>query len=105
MTTPSRRHHRADARLARRTGVSLDHWAPQHGDPAQRSDKRHASIDCGWGHLLLAQTYDDAGSVARDLEAYERFLKDKLTRLDNVASIETSFALGQVKRSEILPLD
>jgi Lrp/AsnC family transcriptional regulator, leucine-responsive regulatory protein len=43
--------------------------------------------------------------VASDLEAYERFLKQKLTRLDVVASIETSFALGQVKRSEILPLD
>ncbi|MEO5759267.1 MAG: Lrp/AsnC family transcriptional regulator [Mesorhizobium sp.] len=42
--------------------------------------------------------------VARDLEAYEQFLKDKLTRLDGVASIETSFALGQVKRSEVLPL-
>ncbi|QEX21157.1 transcriptional regulator [Hypericibacter adhaerens] len=42
--------------------------------------------------------------VVRDLEAYERFLKDKLTRLDNVASIETSFALGQVKRSDVLPL-
>jgi Lrp/AsnC family leucine-responsive transcriptional regulator len=42
--------------------------------------------------------------VVRDLEAYERFLKEKLTRLDAVASIETSFALGQVKRSEHLPL-
>lgn len=41
--------------------------------------------------------------VVADLEAYERFIKDKLTRLDNIASIETSFALGQVKRSEVLP--
>jgi Lrp/AsnC family transcriptional regulator, leucine-responsive regulatory protein len=43
--------------------------------------------------------------VAADLEAYERFIKDKLTRLENIASIETSFALGQVKRSEALPID
>ena len=42
--------------------------------------------------------------VARDLDAYEQFIKHKLTRLENIASIETSFALGQVKRSEILPL-
>lgn len=69
MTTPSRRHHRADARLARRTGVSLDHWAQQAGDPALRPDKRDVSIDCGWGHLLLAQTYDDAATVARHLDA------------------------------------
>jgi Lrp/AsnC family transcriptional regulator, leucine-responsive regulatory protein len=42
--------------------------------------------------------------VVRDLQAYERFLKDKFTRLEGVASIETSFALDQVKRSEALPL-
>ncbi|MER8444764.1 Lrp/AsnC family transcriptional regulator [Mesorhizobium sp. M1066] len=42
--------------------------------------------------------------VVRDLEAYERFIKAKLTRLDNIASIESSFALGQVKRSEALPV-
>jgi Lrp/AsnC family leucine-responsive transcriptional regulator len=43
-------------------------------------------------------------NVAADLEAYERFIKDKLTRLDNIAWIETSFALGQVKRSEMVPI-
>lgn len=42
--------------------------------------------------------------VVGDLPAYERFLKDKLTRLDGVASIESSFALGEVKRSHGLPL-
>jgi Lrp/AsnC family leucine-responsive transcriptional regulator len=42
--------------------------------------------------------------VVRDLAAYEAFLKEKLTRLDGVASIETSFALGQVKHAEALPV-
>jgi Lrp/AsnC family leucine-responsive transcriptional regulator len=42
--------------------------------------------------------------VVEDLEAYERFLKDKLTRLDGVASIESSFALGQIKRANALPI-
>jgi Lrp/AsnC family leucine-responsive transcriptional regulator len=42
--------------------------------------------------------------VVRDLAAYEMFLKTKLTRLDGVASIESSFALGQVKRSNALPI-
>jgi Lrp/AsnC family transcriptional regulator, leucine-responsive regulatory protein len=42
--------------------------------------------------------------VVADLAAYERFLKDKLTRLDGVASIETSFALGRVKTTKELPL-
>jgi Lrp/AsnC family leucine-responsive transcriptional regulator len=42
--------------------------------------------------------------VVRDLEAYEAFLKRKLTRLDGVASIESSFALAQIKHSNRLPL-
>lgn len=42
--------------------------------------------------------------VVSDLPSYERFLMDKLTRLDGVASIESSFALGEVKRSHLLPL-
>ncbi|MGD9868576.1 MAG: Lrp/AsnC family transcriptional regulator [Hyphomicrobiales bacterium] len=42
--------------------------------------------------------------VAEDLSAYERFLKDTLTRVDGVASIESSFALAQVKHSNVLPI-
>lgn len=42
--------------------------------------------------------------VARDLADYERFLKQALTRLDGVASIESSFALAQVKHSTALPM-
>jgi Lrp/AsnC family leucine-responsive transcriptional regulator len=42
--------------------------------------------------------------VVSDLAAYEQFLKQKLTRLDGIASIESSFALGQIKYSSALPL-
>jgi Lrp/AsnC family transcriptional regulator, leucine-responsive regulatory protein len=42
--------------------------------------------------------------VAADLSCYEAFLKNKLTRLDGIASIESSFALSQVKYSVALPL-
>jgi Lrp/AsnC family leucine-responsive transcriptional regulator len=42
--------------------------------------------------------------VARDLADYERFVKDTLTRIDGIANIESSFALGQVKHSSALPL-
>ncbi len=43
--------------------------------------------------------------VARDLADYERFVKDTLTRIDGIANIESSFALGQVKHSSALPLE
>lgn len=42
--------------------------------------------------------------VARDLADYERFLKETPTRIPGVASIESSFALRQVKASAALPL-
>lgn len=42
--------------------------------------------------------------VARDLSDYERFLKATLTRIDGVASIESSFALAQVKHTTVLPI-
>jgi Lrp/AsnC family leucine-responsive transcriptional regulator len=42
--------------------------------------------------------------VVADLDAYDRFLKNKLTRLEGIASIESSFALNQVKYSIALPV-
>ena len=42
--------------------------------------------------------------VAADLGAYEQFLKQKLTRIDGVASIDSSFALEQTKYSNVLPV-
>ncbi len=42
--------------------------------------------------------------VVPDLAAYERFLKEKLTRLDGISSIESSFALDQIKYTNALPL-
>ncbi len=42
--------------------------------------------------------------VCADLESYEHFLREKLTQLEGVASIESSFSLGAVKFSRVLPL-
>lgn len=58
-------------------------------------------VDC---YLMTGQRDYLLRIVVRDLHAYERFLKEKLTRLDGVASIESSFALSQIKRSNQLPI-
>jgi len=42
--------------------------------------------------------------VTSDLDAYERFLIDHLTRIPGVASIKSSFALKQVAYKTALPL-
>jgi Lrp/AsnC family leucine-responsive transcriptional regulator len=43
--------------------------------------------------------------VVPDLESYERFLADKLTRIQGIANIQSSFALKQVVYKTELPLD
>lgn len=43
--------------------------------------------------------------VVKDLPAYEAFLKRTLTRLEGVASIESSFALSQIKHAQALPIE
>jgi Lrp/AsnC family leucine-responsive transcriptional regulator len=42
--------------------------------------------------------------VCADLAAYEQFLREKLTQVEGVASIESSFSLGAIKFSRSLPL-
>lgn len=42
--------------------------------------------------------------VVEDLQAYEKFLKQKLTLVPGVASIESSFALDQIKYSIAVPI-
>ena len=41
--------------------------------------------------------------VCADLASYEKFLRDRLTKLDGVGSIESSFSLAQIKYSRVLP--
>jgi Lrp/AsnC family leucine-responsive transcriptional regulator len=41
--------------------------------------------------------------VVADLEGYERFLKGRLTSLPCIASVESNFALGVIKRARALP--
>jgi len=42
--------------------------------------------------------------VVTDLDAYQRFLIDRLTRLPGVSNIKSSFALKEVSRRHALPL-
>ena len=42
--------------------------------------------------------------VAHDLDTFSRFARDKLINLPNVKDLHTSFSLGEVKASSVLPL-
>ncbi|MGF1773287.1 Lrp/AsnC family transcriptional regulator [Vibrio wakamikoensis] len=43
--------------------------------------------------------------VSESLKSYEQFIRRQLTPLPNIASIESSFAFGQVKRKTKLPIN
>lgn len=42
--------------------------------------------------------------VVKDLHDYEHFVRHQLHEIANIASIDTSFAYGVVKRSQVLPM-
>jgi Lrp/AsnC family leucine-responsive transcriptional regulator len=71
--------------------------------------ERFARAISGWREVL--ECYLMTGQrdyllrvVVPDLAAYQRFLKQKLTRLSGIASIESSFALDQIKYTIALPV-
>ena len=64
--------------------------------------RRPEVLEC---YLMTGQRDYLLRVVVPDLPSYERFLKTKLTRLDGIASIESSFALEQVKYTNVLPVE
>src|ERR1700709_1800791 len=71
--------------------------------------ERFARAISGWEEVL--ECYLMTGNrdyllrvVAADLSSYETFLKTKLTRLDGIASIHTTFSLSQGKYSIAPPV-
>jgi Lrp/AsnC family leucine-responsive transcriptional regulator len=63
--------------------------------------KRPEVLEC---YLMTGDSDYLLRIVVPDVAAYERFLKDSLTRIEGVAGIKSSFALKQVKYSTALPL-
>ena len=41
--------------------------------------------------------------LIRSLKDYESFIRDKMTRIPNIGTLETNFAFGQVKRKWVFP--
>ncbi|HEX4348024.1 MAG TPA: Lrp/AsnC family transcriptional regulator [Vicinamibacterales bacterium] len=63
--------------------------------------KRQEVLEC---YLMTGDADYLVRVVVPDVAAYERFLKDTLTRVEGVAGIKSSFALKQVKYSTVLPI-
>jgi Lrp/AsnC family leucine-responsive transcriptional regulator len=81
-------------KLARQREEDLDRFA-------RAVASWHEVLDC---YLMTGHRDYLLRVVVPDLAAYERFLKHKLTRLEGISSIESSFALDKIKNSSALPL-
>ena len=83
--------------------ISLDLQVEDRLEKFERAiAKRPEVLEC---YLMTGDSDYLIRVVVPDVAAYERFLKDSLTRIEGVAGIKSSFALKQVKYSTVLPLD
>lgn len=64
--------------------------------------KRPEVMEC---YLMTGEADYFLRIVVADLDAYERFLVDHLTRVPGIANIKSSFALKQIAYRTELPLD
>lgn len=67
----------------------------------QQINTREEVLEC---YLMTGDSDYLLRVVVPDVAAYERFLKEALTRIDGVVGIKSSFALREVKYSTALPL-
>lgn len=83
--------------------VTLEKQVVERLHDFETAVKRRAEVlEC---YLMTGEADYLLRVVVADLGAYERFLKDHLTRIPGVASIKSSFALKQVQYRTALPLD
>ena len=77
----------------------------RHGDEAIQVFERAIAampevMDC-W--LMTGHADYQLRVIAADLDAYERFVRGKLQKVPGIAGIDSSFAYGQVKHSQVYP--
>ena len=85
--------------------VRLD--AAHIGGPALREleEAIRARAEIVTCHYISGSGTFELQVVSPDLEAFSRFARDVLLNLPNVKDMHTSFSLGEVKASGVLPLE
>ena len=82
--------------------VSLERQERSHLEDFENNIRSNPEVmEC---YLMTGSSDYLVRIVVPDLQAYERFLADKLTRIPGVANIQSSFALKQVVYNTELPL-
>ena len=82
--------------------VSLERQERQHMEKFEQRIQSYPEVmEC---YLMTGSSDYLVRIVVPDLQSYERFLADHLTRIPGVANIQSSFALKQVVYNTGLPL-
>jgi len=55
-------------------------------------------------HVMTGETDYQLRVVVESLDAYEQFIRGRLQRIGGIGSIDTSFAYGTVKDTEVFPI-
>lgn len=84
--------------------ISMDKHTPERFENFERQIKRFPEIQSCY--LITGQSADYILQVVvPDMEAYQEFLLGKLTRIEGVSGVHSSFVMRKVVDSTALPLD
>ncbi|EMR12307.1 transcriptional regulator [Methylophaga lonarensis MPL] len=84
-------------------GISMDKHTPERFAALEQSLALYPEVlEC---HLITGQTADYLLKViVRDMDAYQQFLLNKLTRIEGVTGVHTSFVMKSPINSTALPV-
>ncbi len=85
-------------------GISMDRHTPERFEKLESTLAGYPEVlEC---HLITGQDADYLLKViVRDMDAYQQFLLNKLTRIEGVTGVHTSFVMKSPINSTALPVD
>lgn len=83
--------------------ISMDRHTPERFETFEQAIAQHPEVlEC---HLITGQAADYLLKViVRDMDAYQHFLLDKLTRIDGVTGVHSSFVMKSPVAHTALPV-
>ncbi len=85
-------------------GISMDKHTPERFTAVEETLTNYPEVlEC---HLITGQSADYLLKViVRDMDAYQEFLLQKLTKIEGVSGVHTSFVLKSAINSTALPVN
>ncbi len=84
-------------------GISMDKHTPERFEALESTLRQYPEVlEC---HLITGQAADYLLKViVKDMDAYQQFLLHKLTRIEGVTGVHTSFVMKSPIKSTALPV-